>query len=77
MLATILNGMIVAGMVVLLHLRRSARLILSLRTDAVAREDFLRPVYDRFRGVFAAADKWTAGIRATCPRDVFATLICG
>jgi hypothetical protein len=43
MLAAILNRMIVAGMVVLLHLRQSAKLMSSLRTNTLAHDDFWDP----------------------------------
>src|SRR6266852_5158005 len=47
-LATILNGTIVAGMVVLLHRCRTARLIPCRALAHFARDGYLFPVYDRF-----------------------------
>src|SRR6266576_2351498 len=46
--ATILNGTIVAGMVVLLHRRRTARLVPAAQLYISYAQDILASVYDRF-----------------------------
>jgi hypothetical protein len=52
-LATILNGTIAAGMVVLFHRCRATRLIPCRALTHFAREEyFLAPVYDRFTDGF-------------------------
>jgi hypothetical protein len=77
-LATILNGTIVAGMVVLLHRCRTARLVPCRALTHFAREGyFLAPVYDRFTEGFCDcghADRASPARLAPAASSV--TLIC-
>src|SRR5712692_3294122 len=77
-LATILNGTIVAGIVVLLHRCRTARLIPCRALTHFAREGYsLAPVYDRFTEGFCDcghADRASPARLAPAASSV--TLIC-
>src|SRR6266446_4415174 len=77
-LATILNGTIVAGMVVLLHRCRTARLIPCHALTHFAREGcFLAPVYDRFTDGFCdCGHAHRASPARLAPAASSVTLIC-
>ncbi len=77
-LATILNGTIVAGMVVLLHRCRTARLIPCHALTHFAHEGcFLAPVYDRFTDGFCdCGHAHRASPARLAPAASSVTLIC-